>query len=520
MKQAVDQSFLTPFYLSVVILAMLFAWQYWLLLETAGGLFSYVLDDAYIHLALSENLMKGHYGVNLEEYSAPSSSILWSFLMAPVAQWQWSPLVVNIALSGLGLYLWNAQIQRFFPGREFATLTFALNISFIAFANLIGVTFTGMENVLQMVIALGICSGCFQLLAHNAPSKWLILAIIIAPLARYETITLSCLALALLFCKGHRILALATALAMLAPLVGFSLYLDSLGLGLLPSSISAKSTALQSSALKSTLLNLYDNLYEPSGTLLLALLLPFVWRGLQLWRKNPLITLLTLILAGAVVAHLALARLGNWGRYEVYIWVSLLVSLLYVFQRPIRGWFRQPEFSRAFAYLALACFTVIGAKRSIVTSLSNHIGGANIALQQYQMHRFTTEFWKKPVAVNDLGWVAYNNDHYVLDLWGLANHEALEMRQSNTPNFLDALTNQHNVKLAMVYKDWFSKELLQHWTLVGELHFPEDLRRMTSAERHVQFYATDDDAVFSIRSQLKRFAQTIPGGARMELLKQ
>ena len=55
-----------------------------LILHLRGGHFSYTLDDAYIHLALAENLAGGHYGVNLGEYSAASSSILWPLLLIPL----------------------------------------------------------------------------------------------------------------------------------------------------------------------------------------------------------------------------------------------------------------------------------------------------------------------------------------------------------------------------------------------------------------------------------------------------
>lgn len=42
----------------------------------------YTLDDPYIHLSLAENLLRGHYGVNLDEVASPSSSILYPFLLA------------------------------------------------------------------------------------------------------------------------------------------------------------------------------------------------------------------------------------------------------------------------------------------------------------------------------------------------------------------------------------------------------------------------------------------------------
>src|SRR5687768_15402526 len=52
-----------------------------ILIQNSGG-FSYSLDDPYIHLALSENLLRGHYGINPMEFSAPSSSIGYPFLLS------------------------------------------------------------------------------------------------------------------------------------------------------------------------------------------------------------------------------------------------------------------------------------------------------------------------------------------------------------------------------------------------------------------------------------------------------
>ena len=62
--------------------------------------------------------------------------------------------------------------------------------------------------------------------------------------------------------------------------------------------------------------------------------------------------------------------------------------------------------------------------------------------QQHQMHRFATRYFPHPVAVNDLGWVAYDNDQRVLDLWGLGSEAARRLtRQSGrTTDTLRQLT--------------------------------------------------------------------------------
>ena len=64
------------------------------------GIFSYILDDAYIHMALAEQIANGHYGINAGEYASPSSSILWPFLLAPFAHtsfFEWVPLLIHLS---------------------------------------------------------------------------------------------------------------------------------------------------------------------------------------------------------------------------------------------------------------------------------------------------------------------------------------------------------------------------------------------------------------------------------------
>src|SRR5262249_14612423 len=71
-----------------------------LILLHDGGHFTYTLDDPYIHLALARNIAFGGYGINPGEPAAPSSSILWPFLLAPFARlpaiFELAPLLLNL----------------------------------------------------------------------------------------------------------------------------------------------------------------------------------------------------------------------------------------------------------------------------------------------------------------------------------------------------------------------------------------------------------------------------------------
>src|SRR5918998_1175737 len=82
------------------------AWGLLVLAIVAGmlvlphGAIFYTLDDPYIHLALAERIALGHYGINFGEVTAPSSSILWPFLLLPGVGtgWHvWLPLAINLA---------------------------------------------------------------------------------------------------------------------------------------------------------------------------------------------------------------------------------------------------------------------------------------------------------------------------------------------------------------------------------------------------------------------------------------
>ncbi len=52
-------------------------------LKFSGGIFSYPLDDTYIHMSIAKNFAQnGTWGINAHQFSAASSSILYTILLA------------------------------------------------------------------------------------------------------------------------------------------------------------------------------------------------------------------------------------------------------------------------------------------------------------------------------------------------------------------------------------------------------------------------------------------------------
>ena len=76
----------------------------------------FTLDDAYIHLAVadqsismsrSKTNLSGGYGVNAGEYSSPSSSIIWPYVLALTEALRlgaFGPLLINAAAAGATVF--------------------------------------------------------------------------------------------------------------------------------------------------------------------------------------------------------------------------------------------------------------------------------------------------------------------------------------------------------------------------------------------------------------------------------
>ena len=74
-----------PLLIGIGFLLIIVLLEFLDIMRLNNGLLVYTLDDPYIHLSLAQQILKGHYGINAGEFSAPSSTILWPFILAPFA---------------------------------------------------------------------------------------------------------------------------------------------------------------------------------------------------------------------------------------------------------------------------------------------------------------------------------------------------------------------------------------------------------------------------------------------------
>lgn len=488
------------------------------------GVFMYSLDDAYIHLSLSEQLRELHYGINAGELAAPSSSILWPLLLAPFARASWHafvPLALNVAALFTSVHLLRRLALRTPLGSSPAGrwIAAAVVLGLVACGNLVGLALSGMEHLLQVALALAVLAGLVDLLDAKTPRSapwWFFAAAVLGPLVRYENLAVTgAAALVLLM---HRRVRVALGVALPAALLvgAFSLVLVSQGLNPLPSSIMVKSGvafgASHGSAGAALLQNARQSLDHGGGLLLIALTGLLLGLGV-LERHRPARRGLALFGLLVALAHLAAGRYDSFGRYDIYATTVCATVALVLALRVAADRLSQPRLLALAAALALAL--VPFSLRNLEVTARTPLGANNIYLQQYQLHRIATEFLDADVAANDIGWLSYRNPHRVLDLWGLGSERARRLRMTGRRTWMAELVGGDPVPAALVYQEWFSGQFPPGWLAVGRLHMAGPL--VAAAQRAVTVVATSRDRVPGVTEALQRYAATAPPGAMVEL---
>jgi hypothetical protein len=479
-----------------------------LLILRANGAIFYTLDDPYIHLALSEELARGHYGLHPGEFAAPSSSILWPFLLAPFASQPWHhlvPLLINLSATlatvALLFHILHEGTRRQAPGLS------ALLALLIAWCGgILPLAFTGMEHSLHVLTTAATMLGLALLIEQGRMPAWLPALLMLAPLVRYEAAALSLTGLILVWKIGHGRTAAIAALAGAAMLAAFSLFLVSHGLAPLPGSVLAKlhegldgGGGLFEAAIRSVNLKLAQsegrNLLLPLVALVLAaaLLRQGIW--------------LAAAVGGAVLLHFAFGLLTE--RYVVYLRVLLLLSVAYVLAPQLVAIWRGRGAAIAGLLILIAAAPLSFEPGRALARVPGSV--RDVRLLQGEAHRFLVEYWRRPAAVNDLGQAAYRNPNYVLDLWGLASEEARRARRGGGQGWAEPLLETRGVPLALIFESWLRPAMPPDWVRLGSMEI--DRAIVTHMREELAFYA-DPNAAGELACLLAGFAETLPEGVR------
>lgn len=491
------------------------------------GFFTYTLDAPYDHLTVADQILHGNYGINAGEPDAAVSSILYPFLLAPLVAFgagMYAPLIVTFAATvAIGLLLCWIADEAVIPFRRLPFVGFiTLACAVILALNLIGLEFTGLEHSLHVALALGSLLGFIRFLRRHTADWWWLACIVLQPLVRFEGIAFLAVEVCFLIAFRKYRPAAIVVVATVVLLGGFCLFLHVLGLPPIPNSVIERSAIVADSLgqivappslIAILIANFKNNLFEHGGTLITMMVAALLaWfagpRNIHALSRDTIAKGSVVIFAALTsLAQLVGGSLGSYSRYEIYVMALDLAALAIVYRGPVARWIRRTDLLRCgvVALLIVAVFSGY-VRRNLVTP----VAAANVFKQQYQLNRLATEFYRGPIATDHLGWVAYRNPYYVLDLMGVGSERARELRVgAKTPEWMDGLVRDHGIGLAMMYPN-LDPQVPVSWQPIAELRLID--RAHTVAGPIVTFFAVTPHDRTRILAALRLFGPTLPEG--------
>ena len=505
----------------------------WLIIRINRGVFTYALDDAYIHMAIAKNFaVHGVWGVTPYHFSSSSSSLLWTSLLALLYKLfgvgVWQPLFLNLLAGALLLVGVDWILQREEVGASIRVLALLAILFFMSMPTL---SLTGQEHILHTLISvLFLYLSADRLARDSGRSTWpgaaLLLLAALLTAARYEGMFLV-FSVGLIYAARRKWLPAALlGVASLLPIAIYGLISLSKGWYFFPNSVLLKGKTLElnnfRAIVKSTLL-FVQNLDQTSYLLILIIAASaFIYFSVtkraatadgiaQRWRVIRYMSI-AFILTTLLQTQFAVVGPMTLYRYDAYLVASGIVIAALGFSALDIKW-RWQEWASSLTLLTVAVFVLLPfLERGGHALLNTPLAARNIYEQQYQMGQFARMFYRgQGVAANDIGAINFYGDIRGFDLWGLATLEVAQARRNHAYNTdaIDRMTRERDVKIAIVYDAWFTKYggLPDGWIKAGEWTQPENV---LSGINTVSIYAVYPDEIDALVSHLQDYAPHLP----------
>jgi len=504
-----------PLALVLVLYALLALVEWKMVLARTDGRYIYSLDDTYIHMAISRNLVEHQtWGVTRHAFTSASSSPLWTLLLSATfalfGVHEEAPLVLNLLLGALVLVASAAFLERHVrrPGIVLGVL---LGVLFAG--PLVPIALSGMEHILHALLTVLFVAAASEALARpEASRRSLPLLAVLLTGARFEGLFLvlaTCLLLALRRQAGRAVLVGA---AGLLPVVAFGLYSVAQGWYFVPNSVLLKGNVPGHG------LQAIVHLLRPLRTLqnYTDMLTITAVTAIALWRvpRTGAAAFACWLFLLACLQHLEFAALGVFYRYETYLVILGLTVLGAAFAEPALAAFREARgAARAAAWIGVFLLLTPFATRGYNAYRLVPVASQAIWQQQYQMGLFLHRYYDgASVALNDIGATDYLADLRLLDTWGLASMDVARLKRAHAldKTALARLAREHWVRIAMVYPDGFDPlgagpaqdwEHVADWTVPGGVA----LGGLT-----VGIYAVAPSEAPALRAHLAEFEAVLP----------
>jgi hypothetical protein len=236
----------------------------WKVMKITHGVFMYPYDDTFIHLTIADNLLKGTWGINENEFASASSSPLYTLILTffrLFSKTTLTPFIVN-CLAGAGIVIaLHSWLKKHFVNSIGQAAILLLVVFFTPLPLLI---VSGMEHTLQCLFSFLFIFYFSDWLADNKtsnkalPVKILIFSVLTSTI-RYEGLFLIGIACVLLLLHRKFLQSFLLGFVALLPLIVYGLISLSKGNYFLPNSVLVKSGSFNYS---SPVQFIYDILFD------------------------------------------------------------------------------------------------------------------------------------------------------------------------------------------------------------------------------------------------------------------
>lgn len=513
-----SKMYLKGFLISLGVFFTICTGYYLNVLSKTDGHYIYVLDDAYIHLAMAKTFaLYDVWGVTKYHFSSTSSSPLFTYILSLLIKFfgnrEMIPLYFN-GLIGLGTVF---VLTRYFSGIFQQVKNVAAAVLFTLFFSVLHLqVLSGMEHVFHVFLfVLNIF--CLSDLKNKSAVFGFYISLLLMGLVRFESMFyFMILAVVFALIKKWKE-ALAVLLIGFIPIAVFCYFNEQHSGYLFPNSVVVKGTkfSLDSNIAHQLKMIILDNfLLNPSfykiGFFPVVMSLIFIIRDSrkksfrEIMHNNFLLIVLSLLM----ICHAMFADLKGFFRYEAYILAGFSMSLI----PKVKGFFENFK-----SYLLhekfMSGLIIINLLLLLYKLYAAHLmldnGGKNIYEQQIQSAKFLHTYYNhSKVVANDIGAITYYTDIHLLDIAGLASKETIPFNENKrSPDleferFLTQYTIDKRYDIAVIYDEWLHGHIPKYWKKAAVLKISN---RVAVSKDEVLVYSIDSDNLQVLKENIRKF---------------
>ncbi|ANF50257.1 hypothetical protein A0O34_06875 [Chryseobacterium glaciei] len=495
-----------------------------IMISKTEGNFTYILDDAYIHLAIAKNFaLHDVWGMTKYSFSSSSSSPIFTFILSVLiivfGNNELIPLVFNVAVSLLIIVFLNRYYSSFFDKNKHIIIA---SLFTLFFAVLHIQIFTGMEHSLQVLIVI-VNIFYFQKwiksdFKDQLSSYWFYATILLLGLVRFESMFyFVSLAFVFLLIKRYKEVVLTLILGFV-PILIFGYFNYQKDGYFFPNSVVVKGTSFNFSGnyieqikeivFRKIILNI--KFYQVA---LFPLLIGVVfiykdYKSKLSFQKIIINNFLIIAWSLTLMLQCVFGEFKGPFRYEAYLLTAfsmiVIPRLKHFFINPLSE-FKKEKFTVA---ILIVNFILLIYKFGFAHLLITQ-GSENIYEQQIQSAKFLKKYYNNSsVVANDIGAICYFSDIHLLDFVGLGSTEMIPFSKKGAvmdnrfKNYLTKYCKENNYQLAIVYEEWLRGQTPENWKKVAVLTIKNNV---VVGQDHIFIYSINPKIHESLKQNVKDF---------------